>query len=199
MNRYRYIGLIFILLFVLVSGLTNPCRAGDRNWLAVNVGKTFANSEFTDFASTGHTANYAFDRNLGDGPFAVGLNLTFINQREDFRRQRAPVELAITASPLYLQGRAAHEFTKVSTAAYVGAGVGVCQNIRTFNKIGAPHNKEEETKWGAAANVTIGGMIFATGTIYIDALYQLHWLDNSFFDHGLAHTLVAGVGFRFGN
>ena len=189
--------LILISLFFLVVGFFGTCRAGDQNSLVIGIGKSFAKSDVTDFNSTGHTVNYAFDRKMGDGRFAVGLNLTFINQRESFRDVAPPVDIFITAAPLYLQGRLGHTFDRLPAAAYVGAGVGVHQTVLQAFEIGS-FNEERDEQWGAAANFVLSAAWLATDTMSLDAFYQLHWLDQSPFDNNIAHTLAAAVGFRFG-
>ena len=162
----------------------------------VSGGYSWAKVDDADVTATGWRINGTYEFNKGQGQFAQGVSIGYINTKatQTFGAMDSlNVEYTLSSLPLYYAPK--YFFGGDKALGFVkGAIGGHHSKVKSTYENGSDG---EVQYWGFYGGIGAGFMYAINEKVFINAEYEFAWMSNSGYSGGFMQTAMAGIGIKF--
>ena len=190
--------LVAMSLLFLAGIATAGIGPGD-NVISFNLGYATGKAAVSGATVDGPVFAFNYEKMAWDRPFAFLFSIGWSQvSKEETDSTTKPTTKQIQTLPIYIGAKG--YLGKGAIQGHLGASLGV---FYSQVEVAVTRTGEDYSSWGASGwglGVPLGVTALIGDTVFINGEYVLNWMwSNDAFDNDLLHTLLLGVGFRWGD
>lgn len=182
MKKYIIVSFLILLSLKAIS---------QENKITISGGYVFTNVEEVDVNATGFRINGLYEFNPGEGKFAHGISIGYIQTKASYESLIQTSDYKLTTVPYYYAPK--YLFGNESIKGFIKGALGMHSSwYERTGTLGTLTDRSFGFYGGAGL-----GFMKNFGKVFISAEYEWAYLSNAYYRDGFVNTISGGIGMSF--